>query len=339
MIKIAIVILNWNTRNHLETFLPFLVKYSSSDDVQIIVADNASTDDSVEFLRHTYPSIRLILLDKNYGFAEGYNLALEQVKAEYYIILNSDIEVTENWIPPLIGLLENNPEIGACMPKLRSYFNRDHFEYAGSAGGYIDKWGYTFCKGRIFECIEKDEGQYDGTYQVFWATGACMVVKARVFHQMGGFDPYFFAHQEEIDLCWRMQNKGYKIYCTTESVLYHLGGGTLPKSDPRKTYLNFRNNQVLLYKNLPRSRWYKMLFLRLILDGIAAMKFAVGSQPGEFWAVFRAHFSFYQYLIKHRGVKYHNKKLPLIYQKSVVFQHYAKKKQYFSELPDILSLK
>ena len=333
MIKIAIVILNWNTRQHLETFLPFLVEYSTSCEVQIIVADNASTDDSVDFLKNNYPDISLVLLDKNFGFAEGYNLSLKQVEAEYYIILNSDIEVTENWIPPLIDLLEKNPEIGACMPKLRSYFNRDYFEYAGSAGGYIDKFGYPFCKGRVFLTLEKDNGQYDGIHQVFWATGACMVIKAKVFHEMGGFDPYFFAHQEEIDLCWRLQNHGYKIYCNTESVLYHWGGGTLPKSNPQKTYLNFRNNLVLLYKNLPKKVRYKMLFIRLILDGIAALKFAVGSQPGEFGAVFRAHLSFYKYFFNHKPAKSSNNPLSLIYQKSIVFQYFVKNKKFYSELP------
>jgi GT2 family glycosyltransferase len=321
VIKTAIVILNWNTRHHLETFLPYLVKYSSLDTVNIYVADNASTDDSVEFLKSNYPHVSLIQFDKNYGFAEGYNKALVQIKAKYYIILNSDIEVTENWIPPLIDLLESSPSIAACMPKLRSFYNRDYFEYAGAAGGYIDKFGYPFCKGRVFQSIEKDEGQYDGSYQVFWATGACMVINADLFHEMGGFDPYFFAHQEEIDLCWRLQNRGYQIYCTTLSVIYHLGGGTLPKSNPWKTYLNFRNNLVLLYKNLPKHRWYRIIFIRLILDGIAALKFAVGSQPGEFWAVFKAHLSFYKYLLKKATVaKTSFMPLQFIHPKSIVYQ-------------------
>lgn len=332
MIKTAIVILNWNTRQHLETFLPFLIKYSSFNDVKIVVADNASTDDSVSYLRSTYPQIEILLFEKNFGFAEGYNRALKQVEAEYYVILNSDIEVTENWLPPLIDLLEKNPDVAACMPKLRSYFDRDCFEYAGSAGGYIDKYGYPFCKGRIFQTLEKDEGQYDGINQVFWATGACMVIKAKIFHEMEGFDPYFFAHQEEIDLCWRLQNNGYKIYCTTQSVLYHLGGGTLPKSNPRKTYLNFRNNMILLYKNLPRKAWLRILFIRLILDGIAALRFVVGSQPGEFWAVFMAHMSFYKYMIKHKVKSPSNKSFGLIYQKSIVYQYFIRKKKFFSEL-------
>jgi len=332
VIQTAIVILNWNTRNHLETFLPFLIKYSTREDVDIIVADNGSTDDSAAFLKANYPQIRLILLDKNYGFAEGYNKALKEIEAEYYIIINSDIEVTDNWIPPLIDLLESNSEIVACMPKLRSYFNRDYFEYAGAAGGFIDKYGYPFCKGRLFETIEKDEGQYDGNYQVFWATGACMVIKANKFHEVGGFDPYFFAHQEEIDLCWRLQNQGYKIYCTTQSVVYHLGGGTLPKSNPRKTYLNFRNNLVLLDKNLPRKVWYRILFIRLVLDGLAALKFMIGTHPGEFSAVFKAHMSFYQYLFKKNSVKPPVQSLKLIYPKSIVYQYYVLKIKTFPKL-------
>lgn len=297
------------------------------------MADNASTDDSVPFLKKNYPQVELILMDKNYGFAEGYNRALAQVKAEYYIILNSDIEVTQDWIPPLIELLEKHPEIAACMPKLRSYFQRDYFEYAGAAGGYLDKLGYPFCKGRVFETIEKDSGQYDGTYPVFWATGACMVIKAEIFHSVGGFDPYFFAHQEEIDLCWRLQNNGYKIYCTTQSVVYHLGGGTLPKSNPHKTYLNIRNNMVLLYKNLPRDKWLQILFIRLVLDGIAAIKFLFGPNPKEFQSVFIAHMHFYKYLFnKHKPLKTLYEPLQLIHKKSIVFQYFVLKKKFFSDL-------
>jgi len=332
MVKTAIVILNWNTRNHLETFLPSLLKYTLSDESKIFVADNASSDDSVGFLEKNYPDITLIQLDKNYGFAEGYNKALSQIEAQYYIILNSDIEVTENWINPLISLLDNDKTIGACMPKLKSYFDRESFEYAGAAGGYIDKLGYPFCKGRLFDTIEKDHGQYDGCFEVFWATGACFVIKSEVFHQMGGFDPFYFAHQEEIDLCWRLQNAGYKIYCTTNSVVYHLGGGTLPKSNPHKTFLNFRNNMVLLYKNLPAKRRFCVIFLRLILDGIAAVTFLFGPKPGEFTSVLKAHFHFYRYIFR-------NKKHPspmsypsLIYNKSIVLQYYIKKKRTYNSL-------
>ncbi|MDP4210336.1 MAG: glycosyltransferase family 2 protein [Bacteroidota bacterium] len=331
--KTAIVILNWNTRNHLETFLPFLTKYSQGTDVEIWMADNASTDDSVSFVSAHYPGIKLLQLDKNYGFAEGYNRALQQIEAKYYILLNSDIEVTENWVNPLINLLENNSSIAACMPKLRSYYNRDYFEYAGAAGGFIDKLGYPFCKGRIFDTIEKDEGQYDGTNEVFWATGACMAVKADIFHRIGGFYAYFFAHQEEIDFCWRLQNSGLKVYCTSDSVVYHLGGGTLPKSNPHKTFLNFRNNHVLLYRNLPRKKWLKLLPIRLILDGIAALVFLTGSQPLELWAVLKAHFVFYNYLLKYRVPLLPSKlKLSLIYHKSILYQYYILKKKKFSDL-------
>jgi hypothetical protein len=326
MIKTAVVILNWNTRNHLETFLPSLIRYSTSEDTKIYIADNASSDDSVAFLKQNYPDIELILMDKNYGFAEGYNKALEQIKAQYYIILNSDIEVTENWMDPLISLLERDSTIGACMPKLKSYFDRDSFEYAGAAGGYIDKLGYPFCKGRVFDTVEKDEGQYDGCYEVFWATGACMVVKSDVFHQMGGFDPFYFAHQEEIDLCWRMHNAGYTIFCNTDSVVYHLGGGTLPKSNRHKTFLNFRNNMVLLYKNLPARVRFRVIFFRLILDGVAAVKFLFGPKPSEFLSVIKAHFHFYRFVFSNKK-NTSPKTLPtLILNKSIVVQYYLKKK-------------
>jgi len=333
LLKTAIVILNWNTRKHLETFLPFLVKYSSIPGVQIVIADNASTDDSVAFLKTNYPEVNLLLFDKNYGFAEGYNRALKEVEAEYYVLLNSDIEVTENWLQPLIGLLESNPEIGVVMPKLLSYYQRNLFEYAGAAGGYIDKYGYPFCKGRMFETLEEDKGQYDGIHEIFWATGACLAIKAEIFKQAGGFDAYFFAHQEEIDLCWRLHHIGYKIYCTTESVIYHLGGGTLPKSNPYKTYLNIRNNHVLLYKNLPRKQWIKVFLIRIPLDMLAALKFLLGSQPGEFWAVFKAHFSFYKYLLKSKKqLKIANSSLQLIYKGSIIYQYYFLKKNKFTDI-------
>ncbi len=332
MVKTAIVILNWNTRKHLETFLPSLLKYSISPEYKIFVADNASTDDSIPFLKNNYPEIELIQLDKNYGFAEGYNKALSQVNAEYYIILNSDIEVTENWLQPLVSLLECDRSIAACMPKIKSYFNRDSFEYAGAAGGYIDKYGYPFCKGRIFDTLEKDNGQYDGIFEVFWATGACLAVKAKVFKQLGGFDSFFFAHQEEIDLCWRMQTAGYKIYCTTNSVVYHLGGGTLPKSNPFKTYLNFRNNLIMLYKNLPANIRFRIIFIRLLLDGIAAVKLLFGANPAELLSVLKAHFQFYRYVFTNKPLKSTNTLPSIIYKKSIVFQYYFRKNKLYSAI-------
>ena len=333
MIKTAIVILNWNTRNYLEKFLPFLVKYSASPDVEIVLADNASTDDSVEFVQNHYPEIKIIVNDKNYGFAGGYNKALKLVEAEYYVILNSDIEVTENWLAPLVNLLDEHSEIAACMPKLRSYFNRDYFEYAGAAGGFLDRLGYPFCKGRLFTTLEKDEGQYDGTYQVQWATGACLVIKARLFHEFEGFDSYFFAHQEEVDLCWRLLNGGYKVYCTTDSLIYHMGGGTLPKSSPQKTYLNFRNNLVLLYKNTSRLTFLSIIFIRLVLDGVAAFKVLSERKPKEFRAIFLAHLSFYKYMItRKKNVRKKTYSKELIYKKSIVIQYFMLGKKKFSQL-------
>lgn len=333
VIKTAVVILNWNTRKHLETFLPDLILHTNYPDVNIVVADNASTDDSVAFVKSKYPQIQLVQLGTNYGFAGGYNMALKQIEAEYYVLLNSDIEVTSNWLPPLINLLDKNKGIAACMPKLRSYFNRTAFEYAGAAGGFIDKYGYPFCKGRVFDTIEVDSGQYDGIHEVFWATGACMVVRASVFHEQQGFDAYFFAHQEEIDLCWRMINAGYKIYCNTNSVVYHLGGGTLPKTNPHKTYLNFRNNLILLYKNLPGNRLYFVLVLKLLLDGLAGLRFLVAGKPLDCIAIIKAHMSFYKYAGSYNRPG-NTKVIPgnLIYAGSVVYAYFVKKNKTYTLL-------
>jgi GT2 family glycosyltransferase len=333
MIKTAIVILNWNTRHYLEKFLPFLVKYTSLPDVQLVLADNGSTDDSVEFVRKYYPAVTTIVFDKNYGFAEGYNIALKQVNAEYYIILNSDIEVTENWLPPLLTILEQNDKIAACMPKIRSYLNPGYFEYAGAAGGFLDKFGYPFCKGRIFTTLEKDDGQYDGTYQIQWATGACLAIKAELFHKFEGFDPYFFAHQEEVDLCWRLINAGYEIYCTSNSLIYHIGGGTLPKSNPHKTYLNFRNTLVLLYKNTHTLRFIYIFLIKLILDAIAVLKVLCEKKPKDALAIIMAHLSFYKYFFYHKKPDITNYfSQELIFNKSIVFQYFILKKMKFSQL-------
>lgn len=333
MIQTAIVILNWNTKHYLEKFLPTLIKYTTDSDVQIVLADNCSTDNSVEFVRKYFPDIRIIVNDKNYGFAEGYNIALRQISAKYYVLLNSDIEVTENWLPPLLNVLEQNVQIAACMPKILSYFNPDYFEYAGAAGGFLDKFGYPFCKGRIFNTLEKDEGQYDGTFPVQWATGACLVIKAELFHKLEGFDSYFFAHQEEVDLCWRLLNAGYKIYCTTDSWIYHIGGGTLPKSNPRKTYLNFRNTLILLYKNNKGWSFIYILFVRLILDGIASLRFLSEKKPKDFRAIFMAHMGFYTYILNNKkNIRIKNKSQKFIYRKSIVFQYFILKKVKFSQL-------
>ena len=328
--QVAIVILNWNGRKMLQEFLPSVVEHSAS--AQIVVADNGSTDDSVEFLRTNYPQIQLVINDKNYGFAEGYNKALAHVEADYYVILNSDVEVTPNWIEPVVELMESDENIAICQPKLLSHINRENFEYAGGAGGFIDRFGYPFCRGRVFSTLEKDEGQYDDVREVFWATGAAMFVKAPLFHKLGGFDGDFFAHMEEIDFCWRAKNSGYKVMYCPASKIYHVGGGTLPPSSPFKTFLNFRNNFALLYKNLRRISIAYVFPARIVLDYVAAMRFLTEGKPKEFWAVVRAHFAFYGMVpsLTRKRRKMDHRKVGEIYRGSVVFANFLFKKNKFS---------
>ena len=291
MTKVAVVILNYNGKKFLQQFLPSVIRFSTES--EIIVADNGSTDDSVEFLTQEYSSqVRIINIDKNRGYCGGYNYALKQVDADYYILLNSDVEVTENWISPIISLFESNPEIAAAQPKIKSFHEKNKFEYAGAGGGFVDTLGYPFCRGRIFNHLEEDHGQYNDTRQIFWATGACLFVRAAAFHEMGGLDEDFFAHMEEIDLCWRLNRAGYKIYYCGSSTVYHVGGGTLSKSNPRKTQLNFRNGLSLLMKHLPSyAIWWKLPF-RLVLDWLAALLFLVRGAPADSLAVFKAHIDF-----------------------------------------------
>ncbi|MDD7273236.1 MAG: glycosyltransferase family 2 protein [Prevotella sp.] len=268
--KVAIVILNWNGRQMMEQYLPSVVRYSA--DAAIIVADNSSTDDSIAWLASNYPQISVIRLEDNYGFAGGYNRALAQVDSEYYLLLNSDVEVTEGWLSPLMAAMEQYKEVVACQPKLLSYVEKDKFEYAGGAGGHLDRYGYPFCRGRIFDSMEQDKGQYDEPEEIFWATGACLLIRSAAFWKVGGFDERFFAHNEEIDLCWRLQQAGGRIFCFPESHVYHLGGGTLSASNPRKTFLNFRNNLTMLWKNLPQRELRKVMRIRFFLDHIAILK-------------------------------------------------------------------
>jgi GT2 family glycosyltransferase len=331
--RVAVVILNWNGRKYLEKFLPFLVKYSSGD-ADIIVADNASTDDSVDFLQKNYPELRVIRNPRNLGFAGGYNEALKQVESEYYILLNTDIEVTEGWISPVITLMDADPLIGACQPKIRAYDNREKFEYAGAAGGFIDTYGYPFCRGRMFTTIEEDHGQYDDPAEIFWATGACMFVRAELYHRLGGLDADFFAHMEEIDFCWRLKNEGYRVMYCPASTVYHIGGGTLPKISWRKTYYNFRNNFLLLYKNLPDNKVFPVFAVRFILDGVAAMKFLVTAGFQDFWAVSRAHMSFYRSFPKTRKKRKLLKHNPMreAYSGNIVTEYFLKGKKKFSDL-------
>ena len=331
--RTAVVILNWNGRKYLEQFLLPLIQYSNGE-AEIIVADNASNDDSITFLEMNFPSIRIIRNPSNEGFARGYNLALKQVEADYYILLNSDIEVTPDWIHPVIGMMEKDPSIAACQPKIRSYIDRSKFEYAGAAGGFIDKYGYPFCRGRMFQSLEEDLGQYDDAIEIFWATGACMFVRADLFHQTGGLDEDFFAHMEEIDLCWRLKNLGYKIMYCPQSVVYHIGGGTLPKISWRKTYYNFRNNFFLLYKNLPDNLVIEVFAKRFILDGIAALKFLFTAGFKDFWAIYKAHISFYSTLSKTKAKRKLLKHAPLhkVYRKNIVFEYFLRNKKKFTDL-------
>lgn len=337
MRKAAVVILNWNGQSFLEQFLPGVTAHTASW-ADVIVADNASTDNSVEWMTAHYPNIRIIRNAENGGFAKGYNDALIEIDAEYFILLNSDVEVTPNWLEPMIELMDADHTIAACQPKIRAFHDREHFEYAGAAGGYIDKWGYPFCRGRIFDSFEEDHGQYDDNREVFWATGACLVVRSSCWHETGGLDQDFFAHMEEIDLCWRMKNRGWKVMYCGSSTVFHVGGGTLSKLSPKKTYLNFRNNIVLLAKNHAPGFFWLKIFLRFCLDGIAGMKFFFSGQFSHCWAVVRAHASFYRTLPrtlrKRRAMKQQIRHYSetAIYRGSIVFAYYLRGKKKFSDL-------
>lgn len=333
MKKIAVVILNWNGKKFLEELLPTLIQHTPSE-VDIVVGDNASSDNSVEFLKQSYPQIQIIQNDKNYGFAEGYNKVLDKVYADYFVLLNSDVEVTDNWISPIINMMDADDNIAICQPKLLSYYQRDTFEYAGGAGGYIDKYGYPFCRGRLFTTLEKDNGQYNDVCEIFWATGAAMFVKAKVWKDLGGLDDDFFAHMEEIDFCWRAKNAGYKVYYCPQSVVYHIGGGTLPPSSPFKTFLNFRNNFSLLFKNLQKRQLAYVFPIRILMDWVAALKFLAEKKPKEFTAVIKAHWNFYRQIpaLKHKRKNITQRKVSNIYNGNIVLEYYLKGKKIFSKL-------
>ena len=292
MKQTAVVILNWNGQKHLAHYMPSVVKHTSTD-ARIVVADNGSTDDSVSFLQENYPSVEILRLDKNYGFAEGYNRALREIQAKYYILLNSDVEVTAGWIEPLIEMLQQDDAIAAVAPKLLSDVERDKFEYAGAAGGFIDYLGYPLCRGRILSTIEQDKGQYDSPREVFWASGAAFCCRAEIFHKLGGFDKDFFAHMEEIDLCWRMQLAGYKIMSEPRSVVYHLGGGTLPNESPGKLYLNYRNNLAMLYKCAPTMQRFTVAILRPLADMLSVLIYLLKGEIKLAAATLRAYRDFF----------------------------------------------
>ncbi|WP_300701687.1 glycosyltransferase family 2 protein [Bacteroides sp.] len=288
MDKIAVVILNWNGCEMLRSFLPSVVRFSEADGGVVYVADNGSTDASVEMLRREFPSVHLIVLEKNNGFADGYNLALKQVNAEYVVLLNSDVEVTEHWLAPLVDFMDIHPEVAACQPKIRSWRQREQFEYAGAAGGFIDRYGYPFCRGRILGVVETDKGQYDTVIPIFWATGAALFIRLKDYWEAGGLDGRFFAHMEEIDLCWRLRSRGRQLVCVPQSEVFHVGGATLKKENPHKTFLNFRNNLVMLYKNLPQEDLLPVMRMRAVLDYIAMLSFVLKGQIPNALAVLRA---------------------------------------------------
>lgn len=333
--KVAIVILNWNGRKYLEQFLPSVIS-STYSNLEIVIADNASTDDSIEFLETRYPALRIIHLGKNFGFARGYNEALEWVLADYFVLLNSDVEVVPGWIEPVINLMEQDRSIAVCQPKILMYHDRSKFEYAGAAGGWLDYLGYPFARGRVFDICEKDEGQYESTEPIFWASGAAMFVRSEVFNELRGLDDYFFAHQEEIDFCWRVQRAGYKVYACPKSVVYHVGGGTLPKGDRQKVFLNFRNNLIMLSKNLPASESWWKIPVRFVLDTISAFKSLFAGEGKYFVAVFDAHVGFVKWYFsaQRRRVRVGRRDVPLTgwYSRSVVWAHFVRGKKFFREI-------
>ena len=338
MEKVAIVILNWNGEKMLREYLPSVIQYSR-DEATVYVADNASTDNSLELLRTHFPEVKLIILEKNWGFAEGYNKALKQMDAEYYLLLNSDIEVTHHWLTPMIEYLDSHDDVAACQPKLLSIFDKDSFEYAGASGGYLDRFGYPFCRGRIFETVEKDNGQYDYATDILWATGAALMIRAKDYWEAGGLDGRFFAHNEEIDLCWRLRIMGRRIVCLPESYVYHVGGGTLPKGNPMKTFLNFRNNLTMLYKCLPDEELKYVMRWRWWLDYLAAWEMLILKRNlGDFKAIYRARRAFKRWKkdfsddrkkIQQSRVA---KQIPEQKRFSLLWQYYAKGRKTFSAL-------
>jgi hypothetical protein len=342
MIKTAIVILNWNGIDFLRMFLEGVIEYSRNEETEVYIADNGSTDGSAEWITLNFKEVKLLRFDRNYGFAGGYNKAIEKIDANYYVLLNSDIEVTKNWLSPLVSFMDNNPGMASCQPKIRSYYKRDYFEYAGAAGGFIDRYGYPFCRGRIFNKVEKDTGQYDSGIDVFWSSGACMMVRSDAWKKCGGLDDGFFAHMEEIDLCWRFINTGYRICFIPGSVIYHVGGGALPYNTPLKTFLNFRNSLFMLYKNLPDKDLHRVIFIRKILDGIAAFMFLLKGNFKGIRSIWKAHIDYYRNIPQLRQKRIALKKIEVIHSnahilnKSVVFEFYIRGNQTYDVLKAVI---
>lgn len=337
--KTSVVILNWNGAEMLRRFLPSVIAYSQGEGVEICVADNASSDNSCEVIEREFPEVHLIRLSENYGFAEGYNRALQQIDAEYVVLLNSDVEVTSGWLEPMTDYLDKHPQVAACQPKLLSFQEKSCFEYAGAAGGFIDKYGYPFCRGRIFDVIESDHGQYDDIIPVFWATGAALLIRLQVYREVGGLDGRFFAHMEEIDLCWRLRSRGYGIVCLPFSRVYHVGGATLKKENPRKTLLNFRNNLIMLYKNLPENELYRVMRVRLFLDYLAAFVFLLKGDKNNSLAVLRARKEYMSMRFLFKAERDENLRsaslvsIPERFEKSILWWTKVRRCKFFSDLP------
>ncbi len=338
MVKTSVIILNWNGKKLLEQFLPAVLAHSLNEACSVIVADNGSSDDSVVFLQTNYPEIRLIILDKNYGFADGYNKAIQQTDSEYVVLLNSDVETTENWLHVLISFMDARPEVAAVQPKIRSYNDKKRFEYAGAAGGFIDRYGYPFCRGRILEEVEEDNGQYDTAIPVFWATGACLCIRKKEYMEAGGLDAQFFAHMEEIDLCWRLNARGRVVMCLPSSVVYHVGGASLSKENPKKMYLNFRNNLLMLYKNVPQSDFFTIFFVRCLFDFLAYVHLLLKGRFKSAHAVVGAYRDFLKMCPAYKPIRRENLKKTIVkhidtrYRKSILLRFYLNRKKTYQSV-------
>lgn len=338
MKKVAIVLLNWNGKNWLEKFIPSILEHTSHPDVELVVVDNNSTDDSLSYLSMHYPSVRQIKFSQNHGFAQGYNKALMNnlVDATYFVLLNTDVEVTPNWLSPLLDFMDENPHVAAAQPKVRSYHQPEKFEYAGAAGGFVDSYGYPYCRGRILQSTEVDRGQYDTPIPIFWATGACMIVRPQSFKQVGGFDEEFFAHMEEIDLCWRLWRSGHQVYCVPRSTVFHVGGGTLSTQSPYKVYLNFRNNLLMIHKNASRAQRNKILFIRGVLDTMAQILFLIQGEWAKAKAVWQARRDFAKMKKKYSSNVIETtsiqSSLPYPFKGSILWNYYIRRRKKFSDL-------
>lgn len=337
MKKVAVVLLNWNGSELLKKFIPPILRHTPKDLATIYVADNGSSDDSLTVLKN-FPEIEPIILDKNYGFAGGYNRAIDQINEKYVLLLNTDVEVTENWLEPLVNILDNYEDVASVQPKIKAYHNKELFEYAGACGGFIDYYGYPFCRGRILGCIEKDEGQYESSKELFWTTGAAMLMRTQLYKDCGGLDEDFFAHQEEIDLCWRMRARSYRLVCEPKSIVFHMGGATLNAENPHKTFLNFRNNLLMIYKNMPQKYLRKVMTIRFFLDYLACFNFLAHFRPANAFAVIKARMEFHKRKKNLVPIRNENitktivNNIPEVYQHSMVWDFYFKKKKKFSDL-------